>query len=145
MQPIHATSDMDMANLKWGNRVRTSYAWRSQLKSGAMLIFGSDAPVESPNPFLGIHAAVTRRKLDGCPGPEGWIPEERLTIQEALTAYIRTPQMAAGWGKVLGSLQAGFLADLVVLREPSFEEIREWWRIVPAGVMLNGEWVVPIA
>jgi len=65
MQPIHATSDMLIADQYWGERSALAYAWRTQLKAGAHLAFGSDAPVESPNPFLGIHAAVTRRRADG--------------------------------------------------------------------------------
>ncbi|MFN2273352.1 MAG: amidohydrolase family protein, partial [Anaerolineales bacterium] len=122
----------------------TSYAWKSQLTAGAKLIFGSDAPVESPNPFIGIHAAISRRKLDGSPGPDGWVPKERLTLQEALTAYTLTPHEAVGWGSKLGRLQPGFLADLVVIHEPVLEKIREWWRIRPVGVMANGEWIVPL-
>ena len=68
MQPIHATSDMEMAEKYWGSRSRLSYAWKSLLNHGARLAFGSDAPVESPNPFRGIHAAVTRQRPDGSPG-----------------------------------------------------------------------------
>ncbi|NTU64465.1 MAG: amidohydrolase family protein, partial [Chloroflexi bacterium] len=64
MQPIHAPSDMFMADRLWGDRSALAYAWRTQLNYGAHLAFGSDAPVESPNPFLGLHAAVTRRRAD---------------------------------------------------------------------------------
>jgi len=144
MQPIHAVSDMEMADRKWGDRVRTSYAWKSQLKSGARLIFGSDAPVETPNPFLGIHAALTRRKLDGTPAPDGWIPEERLSLQEALVAYVRTPHEIVGWGSELGRLLPGYLADLVVIHGKPIEDVDEWKWIKPAGVLSNGAWAVPI-
>jgi predicted amidohydrolase YtcJ len=67
MQPIHATSDMLMADRCWGTRSAYAYAWRNQLNQRVPLAFGSDAPVESPNPFWGIHAAVTRRRADGTP------------------------------------------------------------------------------
>ncbi len=62
MQPIHATSDMLMADVYWGERTKYAYAWSSQIEAGAVLAFGSDAPVETPDPFVGLHAAVSRRK-----------------------------------------------------------------------------------
>jgi predicted amidohydrolase YtcJ len=74
MQPIHATSDMLMADRYWGKRAELSYALRSQLQAGARLAFGSDAPVETPNPFFGLHAAVTRRRADGSPGLQFILP-----------------------------------------------------------------------
>jgi predicted amidohydrolase YtcJ len=143
MQPIHAISDMDMAETKWGVRARTSYAWKSQLMAGAKLVFGSDAPVENPNPFPGIHAAISRRKPDGAPGPEGWIPEERLSLREALTAYIRTPPEIVGWGSALGQILPGYLADFVILSERPLDIVDEWLMTKPIGVMANGIWVVP--
>ncbi|MEJ2013643.1 MAG: amidohydrolase [Anaerolineales bacterium] len=142
MQPIHAISDMDMAETKWGVRARTSYAWKSQLMAGAKLVFGSDAPVENPNPFPGIHAAISRRKPDGAPGPEGWIPEERLSLREALTAYIRTPPEIVGWGSALGQILPGYLADFVILSERPLDIVDEWLMTKPIGVMANGIWVV---
>ncbi len=142
MQPIHAPSDMHMADRYWGSRVQTSYAWKSQRDAGALLIFGSDAPVESPNPFLGLHAAVTRQRLDGTPGPEGWVPGERLSLEEALDAYTHAPQQAAGWGHVLGLLEPGFLADLSVLPEDLCEiAISEVPGMLPDAVMVGGRWV----
>ena len=71
MQPIHATSDMLMADAFWGERSRLAYALKTQLDYGAPLALGSDAPVRSPNPFLGLYAAVTRRRADGSPSAEG--------------------------------------------------------------------------
>jgi hypothetical protein len=133
---------MQMAERYWGSRVISSYAWKSQLKAGAQLIFGSDAPVESPNPFLGLHAAVTRQRLDGAPGPDGWVPEERLTLDEALAAYTHGPHLAAGWGNVLGTLEPGCIADLIILpddlqRLPS----SELPGMLPEAVMVGGQWV----
>lgn len=115
MQPIHATSDMEMAERHWGRRCDLSYAWRSVLDSGACLAFGSDCPVETLDPLAGIHAAVTRRRADGLPGPEGWIPAQRLTVTEAVHAYTLGAAYAAGEGHLKGSLSPGKLADAVVL------------------------------
>jgi predicted amidohydrolase YtcJ len=120
MQPLHATQDHEMADRYWGDRCATAYAWRSLLDAGALLAFGSDCPVEDLNPFLGIHAAVTRRRLDGSPGPEGWYPEQRLTVEEAVRAYTLGPAQAVGVGDRLGSLAPGKLADLVILDRDVF-------------------------
>ncbi|OGO20270.1 MAG: hypothetical protein A2Z14_16170 [Chloroflexi bacterium RBG_16_48_8] len=143
MQPIHATSDMVMADRHWGDRTRYSYAWRSQLDSGNTLAFGSDAPIESPNPFLGLHAAVTRRRLDGSPGNDGWIPEERITLREAFMAYTRGPAFAAGMEKRLGSLLPGYFADLIILAEDPFkcppDRLPD---ISPLATMVGGDWKI---
>jgi predicted amidohydrolase YtcJ len=120
MQPIHATQDYEMADRYWGDRCATAYAWRSLLNAGALLAFGSDCPVEDLNPFLGIHAAVTRRRSDGSPGPEGWYPEQRLTVEEAVRAYTLGAAQAVGLEDRLGSLAPGKLADLVVLDRDIF-------------------------
>ncbi len=143
MQPIHATSDMYMADRYWGERSRLAYAWRTQLEYGARLAFGSDAPVESPNPFWGLHAAVTRRRGDGTPGPDGWRPEQRLSLAEALGGFTTGAAFAAGMENRLGKLAPGYLADLLVLDEDLFrcepEALRE---IQPRGTMIGGEWVI---
>jgi len=143
MQPIHASSDINMANQFWGERSVNAYAWRTQLNHGATLAFGSDAPVESPNPFWGLHAAVTRQRADGSPSPEGWYPEQRLSIKEALLAYTQGAAYAAGTENQYGKLLPGFWADLVVMNTDPFsctpEELRE---IQVMGTMVNGKWVV---
>jgi len=120
MQPIHATSDMEMADAHWGARSEWAYAWRSLLQAGTALAFGSDCPVESLDPLRGIHAAVTRRRPDGSPGEEGWYPEQRLTVAEAVSAYTRGAAYAAGQEAVAGSITPGKLADLVVLSRDIF-------------------------
>jgi N-acyl-D-aspartate/D-glutamate deacylase len=117
MQPIHATSDMHMADEFWGARTANAYGWRTQLTHGAVLAFGSDAPVEMPNPFWGLHAAITRQRADGTP-EDGWHPEQRLTLREALRAYTQGPAFAAGMEDRLGKLAPGYLADLLVLDPP---------------------------
>ena len=120
MQPIHATQDCEMADRYWGERCATGYAWRSLLEAGTVLAFGSDCPVEDLNPFLGIHAAVTRRRSDGFPGPEGWYPRQRLTVEEAVRGYTLGAAYAAGLEDRLSSLVPGKLADLVVLDRDIF-------------------------
>ena len=142
MQPIHATSDLYMADRYWGGRARLSYAWRTQLAQGARLAFGSDAPVESPNPFLGLHAAVTRRRVDGSPGEQGWYPEQRLTLLEALHAFTTGPAYAAGMQDRLGRLSPGYLADLIVLEADPFTcPPHELQYLRPECTMVAGEWV----
>ncbi len=114
MQPLHATSDMHLADRRWGARCATAYAWRSLLASGAVLAFGTDCPVEPPEPMRGIHAAVTRQR-PGAEPPGGWYPEQRLTVAEAIRAYTVGSAAALGWDGELGRLAPGYLADAVVL------------------------------
>jgi predicted amidohydrolase YtcJ len=121
MQPIHATSDMLIADKYWGlRRSSGAYAWRTQLNAGARLAFGSDSPVESFNPFLGLHAAVTRRRSDGSPGLDGWYPEQRLTVDEAVYGFTMGAAYASYEETRKGSLTPGKLADLVVLDRDIF-------------------------
>jgi predicted amidohydrolase YtcJ len=121
MQPLHATSDMRMADKYWGERSAGAYAWRTQLNAGATLAFGSDCPVEKIDPLMGIHAAVTRRRADGSPGPEGWYPQQRLTVEEAVRAFTWGAAYAAGREDQLGSITPGKLADLTVLDRDIFQ------------------------
>ena len=142
MQPIHAPSDMPMADRSWGDRAALSYAWRTQLDHGAVLAFGSDAPVESPNPFWGLYAAVTRRRADGSPGPDGWYPAQKLYVNEALAAFTTGPAYAAGMEGRLGKLAPGFLADLLVLETDPFQcDLQQLREIRPLKTMVGGEWV----
>ncbi len=142
MQPIHATSDMRMAERYWGPRSALSYALRTQLEQGALLALGSDAPVESPNPFWGLHAAVTRRRQDGSPGPDGWYPQQRISLQDAVQGFTTGPAYAAGMENRLGRLAPGFLADLLVLENDPFtcppDELAD---IMPWRTMVAGKWV----
>ena len=120
MQPLHATSDMIIAQRYWVERCRYAYAWKSLLDAGAVLAFGSDCPVEVCDPLAGIHAAVTRRRADGSPGAEGWRPEQRLTVEQAVHAYTLGAAFAAGWESDLGSVRVGKRADLTVLEHDIF-------------------------
>jgi predicted amidohydrolase YtcJ len=142
MQPIHATSDMYIADKHWGRRSVGAYAWRTQLERGARLAFGSDAPVESPNPFWGLHAAVTRARHDGQPAAEGWYPEQRLSLQQALDGYTTGPAYAAGLEHHLGQLTPGFAADLIVLEDDPFAlPPARLYQVAPVATMVAGEWV----
>ncbi len=142
MQPIHAPSDMFAADRFWGDRSALAYAWRTQLNYGAPLAFGSDAPVESPNPFLGLHAAVTRQRADGSPCAEGWYPEQKLTLAEALSAYTLGAAYAANVEHRLGKLAENYLADLIVLDLDPFQmEPNDLLTMNAAATMINGEWV----
>lgn len=114
MQPLHATSDMRIADRRWGARCETAYAWRALLDSGARVAFGTDCPVEPPEPLRGIHAAVTRQLPSGDP-PGGWHPEQRVAVEEAICAYTAGSADALGLGRELGTLAPGYLADAVVL------------------------------
>lgn len=120
MQPIHATSDMDMAEAYWGARSAGAYAWRSLLRVGTVLAFGSDCPVETIDPLAGIHAAVTRQRPDGTPAG-GWRPEESLTVYEAVRAYTWGGAYAAGEEDIKGTLAEGKAGDLVVLSDDIFQ------------------------
>ena len=142
MQPIHATSDMLAAEKYWGERVALAYSWRTQLDSGAVLAFGSDAPVEVPNPFWGLYAAVTRRRADGNPGLQGWHPEQRLTMREALEGYTVGAAYAAGREDQLGRLSPGHFADLIVLEDDPFTcPPEELLTMRSSATMLGGEWL----
>jgi hypothetical protein len=144
MQPIHATSDMLMADRYWGERAVLSYAWRTQRNHGATLAFGSDAPVESPNPFWGLHAAITRRRADGSPSADGWRPEQKLTLPEALSAYTVGAAYAANAENRVGKLSPGYLADLIVLDKNIFEcDPNDLLTIECSATMIGGEWVQP--
>ena len=121
VQPIHATSDMRIVDRYWGPaRAPDAYPFRRLLDSGARLVFGSDGPIEPHAPLIGIHAAVTRRRGDGSPGPEGWQGQERITVAEAVDAYTCWPAYVAGEESYRGSITPGKVADLVVLSQDIF-------------------------
>ena len=121
MQPIHATSDKNMAEDRIGpDRIKGGYAWRRLLDSGAVIAAGSDFPVELPNPFLGLYAAVTRQDREGHP-PGGWYTDQALTRAEALHAFTMGAAYAALREDRLGSLEPGKWADFIVVDRDYFE------------------------
>src|SRR5215210_5943648 len=114
MQPTHATSDMPWAVDRLGERrLAGAYAWRKVLDAGGRLALGSDFPVESADPRLGLYAAVTRQDLSGQPAG-GWLPGERLTREEALRGFTLDAAWSLFLEKEVGSLEVGKRADLVV-------------------------------
>lgn len=115
MQPTHATSDMPWAQARVGAvRIVGGYAWRRFRDAGVRLALGSDFPVEDVSPLLGLHAATTRRDLDGQP-PGGWYPNETLTAYEALRGFTADAAWAAFDADRLGTLAPGRRADFTVL------------------------------
>jgi predicted amidohydrolase YtcJ len=115
MQPYHAVDDGRWAEKRIGpERIKTTYAFRSLLDNGAHLAFGSDWTVVPMDPILGIYAAVTRRTWDG-KNPNGWVPEQKITVDEALRAYTAGNAYGVFAERSRGKLAPGYLADLVVL------------------------------
>jgi hypothetical protein len=111
MQPSHCISDAPLADRWWGSRREQAYPWRALSDSGALLAFGSDAPVEPPAVALGLAAAVARHPADA---PHAWVPAQAIGLDAALTAYTEGPARLAGnWPRV-GALDPGCVADLVV-------------------------------
>ena len=120
MQPIHATSDMNMAEDRVGpERIRGAYAWRRLLESGAVIASGSDFPVESPNPFLGLYAAVTRQDRGGLP-EAGWFADQAMSRAEALHSFTLAAAWAAHQEDRLGSLEPGKWADFILIDRDFF-------------------------
>ncbi|MEP6731038.1 MAG: amidohydrolase, partial [bacterium] len=115
MQPYHAIDDGRWAEMVIGpERAKGTYAFKSLLDHGAKVAFGSDWFVAPPTPLEGIYAAVTRRTLDD-KHPEGWIPEEKITVEQALRAYTSAGAFAGFREKEIGMLKPGMLADLVMI------------------------------
>ena len=115
MQPYHAIDDGRWAEPLIGpDRVKSMYVFKSLFDSGAIVAFGSDWPVAPATPLEGIYAAVTRRTLDDR-NPEGWVPEQKITVEQALTAYTKNAAFASFDEKIKGTLEPGKLADFVVL------------------------------
>jgi predicted amidohydrolase YtcJ len=115
MQPTHATSDMPWAEARVGReRLAGAYAWRRFLQSNVRLALGSDFPVESPDPRLGLYAAVTRQDLAGQP-PGGWLPDQKLTAAEALRGFTADAAWAGFTEAEVGRLAPGLRADFVLL------------------------------
>jgi predicted amidohydrolase YtcJ len=120
MQPYHCIDDGRWAEKRIGHeRAKTTYAFRSLLDSGAVLAFGSDWTVAPLDPVLGIYAAATRRTLDG-KNPGGWIPEQKITVEEAVRAYTVGSAYAEFAENVKGTITPGKLADLVILSQDIF-------------------------
>jgi predicted amidohydrolase YtcJ len=120
MQPVHQTSDWRMAEARMGSeRLGGAYAWRSMLANRVPLAFGSDFPVESPNPFHGLAVAVSRQDPSGQPAG-GWQPEQKLTMEQALNGFTRAAAFASFAEDRLGTLDRGALADFIFVDRDIF-------------------------
>ena len=140
MQPTHATSDMNMAEARIGpERLKGAYAWRTFLDQGTVIAGGSDFPVESDNPFFGLHAAVTRTDHANQP-PGGWHPEQAMTLLEAFRAFTLDAAFAEHQEKTLGSLEPGKWADFVLIDRDLFKiPPADIWKIQVEETWLAGE------
>ncbi len=124
VQPIHATDDMDTADLLLGARTAHMYNFRSLLDRGTLLALGSDAPVADPNPFLGFHAALVRQRPERADRP-AWHGEERIGLKETILGYTKNPALATGWADTIGSIEPGKRADMIVLDRDLFDLTRQ--------------------
>ncbi|EAQ96535.2 putative metal-dependent hydrolase with the TIM-barrel fold protein [Congregibacter litoralis KT71] len=145
VQPTHATSDKNMAGTRLGeDRLEGAYAWQSLFESGAKLAGGSDFPVEPPNPFFGLHAAVTRQDRDGEP-PGGWRVGEALSRNKALSLFTEDAAYSGHAETQVGRLLPGYAADFILVRDDFFAVPREQlWKnkvhaTVVAGELVFGE------
>ncbi len=142
VQPIHVPSDMKAADRWWGDRSAYAYAFQSLLDSGTQIALGSDTPVESPNPFWGLHAVTTRTRADGSPSEEGWYPQQKLSMAQAIEGFTTGGAYITGMESRLGRLAPGYLADLVMLPHSPFDiSARELREMLPLATMVDGTWV----
>jgi len=142
MQPTHATSDMNMAEDRIGaERLKGAYAWRRFIDQGSILVSGSDYPIELANPFHGIHAAVTRQDHDNKP-PQGWIPEQAISREEALRSFTINAAWAGHQENILGGLSEGKWADFIIIdRDIMNIPANELWQIEVDQTWVAGELV----
>jgi predicted amidohydrolase YtcJ len=139
MQPYHAIDDGRWAEKRIGKeRAKTTYAFRSLLDSGATLAFGTDWTVAPLNPLLTVYAAVTRRTIDG-KNPKGWVPEQKISVEETVRAYTMGSAYAEFQENVKGSITVGKLADLVLLSRDIFKiDPKEIENVKVVWTMLDG-------
>jgi predicted amidohydrolase YtcJ len=119
VQPFHAVVDRDTAERSWGGRHRRAYAYKTLTQAGIPLALGSDLPVDTADPLRILHAAVTRQN-DQEQGRPAWVPDQSLTVREAIWSYTMGAAYAGGQEQLQGSLEVGKLADMVVLDEDPF-------------------------
>lgn len=145
VQPVHCTSDHSWTPARLGpTRMGEAFPWRSFASGGALLAFGSDAPVEDANPFASLAAAETRQDPEGNP-PGGFLPAQSLTRAEAVRAYTAGNAAALGHGKDMGALRKGAVADLLWVQAPLGDVTPEALRKVrPGRLWVNGV-EVPLA
>lgn len=138
MQPTHATSDMRWAEARVGDeRLEGAYAWAEMLSRGVYLVFGSDAPIESERPALGLYAATTRMDDAGEP-PEGWLPEQKVGFADAVAAFAGAAAYAVGREDELGELWPGKRFDLTVFDEDPSEDPTLWLETRAMATVVDG-------
>lgn len=140
MQPVHATSDKNMAGDRLGDkRLEGAYAWRKFLNQGTKIASGSDFPVEPVNPLFGLHAAVTRRDRQGQP-EKGWHVEEAMTMEEALRSFTLDAAYASHQEQFIGNLEPGKFADFVLLDRDIFKiDPQDIWKAQVLETWVEGE------
>ncbi|WP_324717022.1 amidohydrolase [Carboxydochorda subterranea] len=150
MQPVHAPSDRPAVERHWVGRTSRAYAWRSLRRSGVVLAFGSDAPVETADPLDGLFAALTGQWRSDAPGSSGWHQDETLSLAEAVAAYTAGAAAAVGEQEVRGTLRPGMAGDVVLvspdLREadPATPEgLQAWRRARVVATIVGGQVVYP--
>ncbi len=140
MQAVHATSDMNMAGDRLGvARLRGAYAWRSFIDQGSIIVGGSDFPVELANPFHGLHASVTRQNQQNLP-EGGWLPEQRLSLVEALRSFTIDAAYGAFQEDKMGHLQVGGWADFILVDQDIFAiPAEKLWQTTTLETWIHGK------
>ncbi|MEA3475098.1 MAG: amidohydrolase [Candidatus Cloacimonadota bacterium] len=138
MQPIHISLDAKIAEKYWGKYERNSYPFRSLLDYGAKIGFGSDVPIETHNPFLGIYSAI-ERKYQNNPDNPTWMPEQKITIEEAIKAYTLWAAYSSKNDDKIGSITKGKLADLIVIDDYTKHDSSFWINARPYMTVIDGE------
>ena len=140
IQPTHATSDKGMAEARVGEaRLAGGYAWKSLIDSGARIAAGSDFPVEPPNPFYGLHAAVTRQSRDGQP-LQGWRMAEAMTLTQAFAAFTTGAAWAGHAEGKVGTLTPGKWADFIIIEQDPFTIAPgDLWKVTIDETWLAGQ------
>ena len=142
IQPTHATSDKNMAGDRLGHdRLAGAYVWKSLRDSGATMAGGSDFPIEPPNPFYGLHAAVTRQSRDNQP-LDGWMPEQKLSREKSLSLFTEDAAYAAHQENYVGRLLPGYYADFILVEDDYFTiPEQDIWKNKVLGTFVAGKQV----